>query len=571
MAPNDTPKKFTNPVRRILRVIRLETNEISSVYFYAILGGLIQLSLPIGIQTIINFVLGGSISTSLVILIIGVVFGVFLTGLLQVNQMKLIEKVQQKIFVRYALEFTDRIPRLNLSAIDGKYLPELVNRFFDTMILQKGIAKLLLDVPTATIQVIFGLMLLSFYHPVFIFFGLALILIVYLILRVTGARGMESSLEASDYKYAVAGWLEEMARVIRSFKFSRNTRLNVEKSDVLISGYLESRTNHFKVLLFQYWTLIALKVIITATMLIVGSILLVDQQLNIGQFIAAEIVILMVISSVEKIIVNLDKVYDVLTAVEKLGKVTDLPLEHSGKIELPSIERGVSIEMNQVDFKYQESDAEYTLKEIQLNIESNESICLMGRAGSGKSSLMRLLTGAFHTFKGSVLIDKIPIANYDLSSLRTQTGILLNQNDIFKGSLQENISMGFGGITAHEIMELADGIGLKKYIAGLPNGLDTPLQSDGTRLSKKIVQKILLMRALVHQPRLLLLEEPLEGIEDEPRRKILHYLFEQTKQQTMIISSNDPEIASKCDRVIYLEEGKIKAAGNWNQIKSIIH
>ena len=216
MAQNDTQKKFSNPVRRILRVIRLETNEISSVYFYAILGGLIQLSLPIGIQSIINFVLGGSISTSLVILIVGVVFGVFLTGLLQVNQMKLIEKVQQKIFVRYALEFTDRIPRLNLSAIDGKYLPELVNRFFDTMSLQKGIAKLLLDVPTATIQVIFGLMLLSFYHPVFIFFGLSLILIVYLILRVTGARGMESSLEASDYKYAVAGWLEEMARVIRS-------------------------------------------------------------------------------------------------------------------------------------------------------------------------------------------------------------------------------------------------------------------------------------------------------------------------------------------------------------------
>jgi ABC-type bacteriocin/lantibiotic exporter with double-glycine peptidase domain len=571
MAQNDTQKKFSNPVRRILRVIRLETNEISSVYFYAILGGLIQLSLPIGIQSIINFVLGGSISTSLVILIVGVVFGVFLTGLLQVNQMKLIEKVQQKIFVRYALEFTDRIPRLNLSAIDGKYLPELVNRFFDTMSLQKGIAKLLLDVPTATIQVIFGLMLLSFYHPVFIFFGISLILIVYLILRVTGARGMESSLEASDYKYAVAGWLEEMARVIRSFKFSRNTRLNVEKSDKLITGYLEARTNHFKVLLFQYWTLIALKVIITATMLIVGSILLVEQQLNIGQFIAAEIVILMVISSVEKIIVNLDKVYDVLTAVEKLGKVTDLPLEGSGKIELPVIEQGVSIEMNQVDFKYQDADSDWTLHNIQLNIQPNESICLMGRAGSGKSSLMRLLTGAFHTFKGSVLIDKIPIANYNLASLRTQTGILLNQNDIFKGTLQENISMGYSDITAQEIMALAEGIGIKKYIAGLPQGLETPLQSDGTRLSKKIVQKILLMRALVHQPRMLLLEEPLEGIEDEPRRTILQYLFEQTRNQTMIISSNDPEIAAKCSRVIYLEEGRIKAIGNWNQIQSLIH
>ena len=334
MASSEVKDIFTNPVRRILRVIKLETNEISSVYFYAILSGLIQLSLPLGIQSIISFVLGGSMSTSLVILIFLVVLGVFFSGMLQVNQMRLIEKVQQKIFVRYAFEFTERIPRLSLSAIDGKYLPEVVNRFFDTVNLQKGMAKLLLEIPTAAIQLVFGLLLLSMYHPVFIFFGISLLILVYMILRVTGARGMETSLRASDYKFAVAGWLEEMARVLKSFKYSRNTNLNIEKADTLVSGYLESRTGHFRVLLFQYWTLIILKIVITAVMLIVGSLLLVDQQLNIGQFIAAEIVILMVIASVEKLITNLDIVYDVLTAVEKLGKVTDLPLSPAAIVAL---------------------------------------------------------------------------------------------------------------------------------------------------------------------------------------------------------------------------------------------
>lgn len=206
MASSEVKDIFTNPVRRILRVIKLETNEISSVYFYAILSGLIQLSLPLGIQSIISFVLGGSMSTSLVILIFLVVLGVFFSGMLQVNQMRLIEKVQQKIFVRYAFEFTERIPRLSLSAIDGKYLPEVVNRFFDTVNLQKGMAKLLLEIPTAAIQLVFGLLLLSMYHPVFIFFGISLLILVYMILRVTGARGMETSLRASDYKFAVAGW-----------------------------------------------------------------------------------------------------------------------------------------------------------------------------------------------------------------------------------------------------------------------------------------------------------------------------------------------------------------------------
>ncbi len=570
MASSEVKDIFTNPVRRILRVIKLETNEISSVYFYAILSGLIQLSLPLGIQSIISFVLGGSMSTSLVILIFLVVLGVFFSGMLQVNQMRLIEKVQQKIFVRYAFEFTERIPRLSLSAIDGKYLPEVVNRFFDTVNLQKGMAKLLLEIPTAAIQLVFGLLLLSMYHPVFIFFGISLLILVYMILRVTGARGMETSLRASDYKFAVAGWLEEMARVLKSFKYSRNTNLNIEKADTLVSGYLESRTGHFRVLLFQYWTLIILKIVITAVMLIVGSLLLVDQQLNIGQFIAAEIVILMVIASVEKLITNLDIVYDVLTAVEKLGKVTDLPLEEDGNVMLAEEKDGVHIEMNKVNFQYSREDKHPVLSDISLQINRNERVCIMGRAGSGKSSLLRLLTGAYHEFDGTILLENIPVTNYNLRSLRSQTGVVLNQHDIFNGTLFENISMGCANINAKHIMDEAASIGLRDFIAQLPEGLNTPLMSGGKKLPKKIIQKVLLLRALVGKPRLLLLEEPFEGIEDEPRRLIIDYLLSRESPRTMLISCNDIDFASQCDKVIFLENGRIKAMGTWRDIQPII-
>lgn len=561
---------FANPVKRILRVIKLETNEIFSIYFYAILGGLIQLSLPIGIQSIISFVLGGSMSTSIIVLIILVVLGVFLTGMLQVNQMRLIEKIEQKIFVRYAFEFTERIPRLNLSSIDFIYLPEIVNRFFDTVNLQKGIAKLLLEVPAATIQLIFGLLLLSMYHPVFIFFGLSLLLLVYMILRVTGAQGMQSSLRASDYKFAVAGWLEEMARVLKSFKYSRNTHLNIDKADRLVTGYLESRTRHFRVLLFQYWTLIILKVVITAAMLIVGSILLLDQELNIGQFIAAEIVILMVIASVEKLITNLNIVYDVLTAVEKLGKVTDLPLEKNGNVKLPEENDGVSIEINKVYFQYNSDVTQPVLSDLTLSVKRNEKICIMGRAGSGKSSLLRLLTGAYQEYEGTVLLENVPINNYDLYSLRSQTGIVLNQHDIFSGTLFENISMGCDSVNAQMVMDEAAKIGLRDFIAQLPQGLNTQLMSGGTRLPRKIIQKILLLRAVVNKPRLLLLEEPFEGMEDEPRQLIMDYLLRKDINQTMLISCNETDFASRCDRVVFLEKGRIRAVGPWNEIKSII-
>jgi ABC-type bacteriocin/lantibiotic exporter with double-glycine peptidase domain len=569
MAATATQNIFANPVRRILQVIKLEKNEISSVYFYAILSGLIQLSLPLGIQSIISFVLGGAISTSLIVLIVLVVLGVFLNGMLQVNQMRLIEKVQQKIFVRYSFEFAERIPKLNLQSVDSYYLPELVNRFFDTVALQKGISKLLLDIPAATIQILFGLILLSFYHPVFIFFGLILLLVISLILRLTSAKGMESSLRESDYKYAVAGWLQEMARVVKSFKFSRSTSLNISKTDQLVIGYLAHRTTHFKVLLFQYWSLVGFKVAITAAMLIVGSILLVNQQLNIGQFIAAEIVILMVIASIEKLISNLDTVYDVLTSVEKLGKLTDKPLEQDGNIELIAGNNGLSIEMNGVNFKYS-SDGQTILNKIKLLVNSNEKVCIMGATGSGKSTLLRLMSGAYNEFDGTILIDSLPITNYKLDSLRKQTGILLSTQDIFLCSLMENINMGCDDISAKDILLMADKIGLKTFMAELKDGLNTQLDPIGKKLSSNIIQKILLLRALVNSPRLVLMEEPFEGLNDPIKQTLINYLFTEKRGQTIIISSNDESIAAKCDKVVFLKNGQIAAVGSWDAIQPAI-
>jgi len=569
MAEQTARDMFTHPVRNILKVIRLEKNEISSVYFYAILNGMIQLSLPLGIQSIISFVLGATISTSLIIMMSLVVLGVFLSGMLQVNQMRLIEKVQQKIFVRYSFEFAERIPKLDLQRVDSYYLPELVNRFFDTVSLQKGISKLLLDVPAASIQIIFGLILLSFYHPVFIFFGIVLVLIIYLILRFTSAKGMESSLRESDYKYAVGGWLEEMARVVKSFKFSRNTSLNIQRTDRLVTGYLHQRTVHFRVLLFQYWTLITFKLLITASMLIVGVILMVDQQLTVGQFIAAEIVIILVINSVEKLIINLDTVYDVLTAVEKLSKVTEKPLEEDGDIELIHEDNGLSVEMNNVSFSYDE-DSIPILNNISFSVNSNETVCIMGATGSGKSTLLRLMSGAYNSFHGNIFINNIQLSNYRLDSLRMQTGILLSQQDIFQGTLLENITMGNSSISPQHVIKLAEKVGLKAFFGQLTDGLSTNIDPGGKKLSRNIVQKILLLRALVNHPRLVLLEEPFDGISEAAKNSVINYLLTETASQTILISCNNESFAAQCDKVIYLEKGTVKAIGHWNDIQQIV-
>ncbi len=554
--------------KKILELLKLDKKDVSSIYVFAILAGLVQLAMPLGIQTIISFVMAGSVSTSIVILIVLVVGAVFINGLLQVRQFQVTEKIQQKIFVRYSLEFSDRLPKLNIEKLDSYYLPELVNRFFDTVSLQKGIEKLLLDIPAAVIQIFFGVTLLAFYHPVFIGFGAILLLLLYLILRYTLPDGFQASIEASNQKYATAAWLEEMARVIKTFKYSRGTSLNIDKTDGIVKEYLGARTNYFKVLLTQYWSLIAFKVIITAAMLIVGAVLLVDQEINIGQFIAADIVILSVIASVEKLISNLDKVYDVLTSVEKLSKITEGEIETQGSAVLQDSNTGVAIKFNDLNFSYSYNNK--VLSNLNFNIAAGEKICIMGEAGSGKSTVLRLLTGAFKNFTGSILIDGMPIGNYTLHSIRSQTGILLSQQDIFNGTIWENITMGNKSLSHKTVNEIVDRCGLTSFIQSLPSGYDTQLDPAGKKLNSKVRQDILLLRALLGKRRLLLLEDPLNFLETAYKQHIEDFLLKE-ETATVIIATNDRKIAEQCNQVIYLDKGKIKAIGKWAEIVSLIN
>ena len=282
MAGIESNISLSRSIRKFIEIIRLEKQEVSAIYFYAILSGLIQLSLPLGIQAIINFAqvaVGRSkMPASMWLLMSLVVGGVFVAGLLQVNQMKVVEKIQQRIFSRYALDFTYKIPRLEHKAVDGYHIPELVNRFFDVVVLQKALSKILLDIPLAVIQVLFALILLSFYNSLFVILGILLVFISYLIFYYTGKRGLEASIRESNYKYDIAAWIEEVARGFKSFKITGKYNLHLSKTDQLLKGYLRARTDHFLVLKFQYWSLVGFKLSITAAMLIIGVILLMNQQ-----------------------------------------------------------------------------------------------------------------------------------------------------------------------------------------------------------------------------------------------------------------------------------------------------
>ncbi|MEO5592431.1 MAG: ATP-binding cassette domain-containing protein [Chitinophagaceae bacterium] len=542
---------ISKAIRKLNLILWLDRSDLIYVYTLAIFAGLVQLSLPLGIQSIIGFVMAGSISTSIVILIGLVVFGVFINGLLQVRQLQTIEKVKQKLFLRYALEYADRLPKLNIEKLDNEYLPEIVNKFFDSISLQKSIDKLVIDLPAAIIQVLLGLLLLAFYHPVFIAFGVLLLVAVFLIIRFTSSQGLSTAMDASSYKYAVAGWLQQIARTVKTFKYTRETSIHINKTDEMAIQYLASSTKHFKILLTQFWSLISFKIIITAAMLIIGSYLLVSQQINVGQFIAADIVIITIIGSIEKLIMNLDAVYDALVSVEKLNIITEAEKEGGGSLLLEVKNGGVSLECNNISFAY--GDNAPVLANFNLVIEKGEMVQLKGASGVGKSTVLRLFTGAFINYTGNILIDGIPLANYNIASLRQQTGIMLGNQDLFQGTIKENITMGSHSIRMQEISSMAALTGLLSFIQTCKDGYDTMLLPGGHKLSNSVRKNILLIRALLGDHRLLLLEEPFEHLEQPYKNKVIDYI-KNNKNSTVLIASKDEGLKANVDKIVLLNK-----------------
>ena len=546
------------PLQRFYSLLKLDRKDISQIFFYAIFSGLVSLALPLGIQAIINLIQAGRVSISWIILVLIVVIGVALVGILSLMQLRITENLQQKIFVRSSFEFGYRLPKIKFEALYNQYPPELANRFFDTLTIQKGTSKLLIDFSTALLQIIFGILLLSLYHPFFIFFGVLLAFLLYSIFRFSFEAGLSSSLKESKYKYKVVSWLQEIARNNFSFRKQENFEFALEKNNQLVEEYIYYREKHFKVIKRQFTQLIGFKVIITACLLLIGGYLVLNQKMNIGQFVAAEIIILLVINSVEKIIIGLESLYDVLTSVEKIGQIVDLKMEEPREENSDYCFTNLSIETENLKFKYPEATDD-VLNNINLKIEPSEKIYLEGINGSGKSTLIRILAGFIQPTSGSFFINDDTYRKIDVAQYRSQISTITHGETPFEGTVLENITMNNPSISNEDIKWAIESVQLGSFIKTLPEGLETKIFPDGRQLSSSNAQKILLARSIVNKPKILFYEDPLDKMDEEASKEIIDFLTNSSNQWTIIVSSKNNYWEQKCSRKITLQNGKIIA------------
>jgi ABC-type bacteriocin/lantibiotic exporter with double-glycine peptidase domain len=542
----------------LFNLIKVERQDLYYVIIYSLLTGVLTLSLPLGVQAVLNLVSSGMMVDTIYYLIALVVLGSLIGGGLQIIQFTLLEKLKQKMFSRISFDFAFKLPRFKTEVFNNRYAPELMNRFFEVITIQKSFSKIFTDFFASALQIIFGLALLAFYHPIFIFFSVILIALLVTIFVMSSEIGLKTNLNESKYKYKIVNWLEEASRTFNAIKLSGVPGFATQKLNDLNGGYIYSRNSHFKILRLQYMSILLFKSIITGTLLVLGSVLVVQREITLGQFVASEIVIILVIGAADKIVQFLEIIYDLLVSVLKIGEIAELPLEKNTGILPSRVEMESKFDIQMVDFKYHFPDSKDSyLKVDKLEIKKGEKIAILGEYSSGKSTFLNMVGGTSLDYEGIYTINHISVKQMNLNFLRTLIGENLRIQDVFEGTILENITLNNVDITYQDIIDTIHKLELDTYINKQPEGIETHVTATGKGLPSSVIKKIILARSIVDKPSLLLMDSDFTTPAEKSDLKLYDYILSPDLEWTVLGVSNSVHFASRCERLLLFEKGKL--------------
>lgn len=542
------------PHHRLFDLLRPERTDIWLVILFSVVTGLLNLASPLAVDALVNNIsFGGQQPVYLQSLIIlAAALLVFLLAMAAVSALQylIVELVQQRIFVRLATDFAYRLPRLQFGALERTRQPELVNKFLDVVTVQKSSAYLMLDGVNAVLATAIGLLVLAFYHPFLLAFDLVLILALGIVLFPLGRKGVQTSIQESYAKHAVAGWLEQLVMFPILFKHAAAAALSRERTDTLVDTYLSARRAHFRVLIRQILGLLVLEALASALLLALGGLLVLRGQLTLGQLVASELIVSAIVTSMVRFGKSLENWYDTLAAVDKLGSVVDIPVERQEGQVPDSVSGPSAVELASVTFAY--PGLRPLFHDLELLVRPGDRIAITGPIGSGAGTLLDLIYGLRTPTEGAVRIDGIDVRSWHLCELRRRVE-LLRDPEFIEGTLAENVRLGRKEISLIDIQRALEQVGLGPMLTRLPDGLDHRLRAGGRPLSDSQRILVVLARAIVGRPRLLLIDKFLDGLDPEEMDPVLSVLFDPRQPWTLIVATREPRVLDKhCSRVFRL-------------------
>ncbi len=539
----------------ISRILRGERQDIIVVVFYSLGIGLFSLVVPIAIQSLVNSVAFSSILQPILVLSLAVFVGLGISVVLELLQFVVVEHIQRRIYVRVSLDLARRIPQILAKLYKTRFTPQLVNRYLEVFSVQKSVFQILLEGVAVVLQITIALILLVFYHPFLM--GVAVVifgavLFIYLVL----SRGaVKTGIAESNAKHEVVAWLENVSSHPVLFKSTDGFAYALKRGDDISLGWLEARRAHFKFLLREKASSLIIYCLGNSVVLGVGGVLVLHEELSLGQLVGAEVAVSIVLTGINKFAKQVEYFYELCAAVTKLDSLSDLELEKGGRDSLPRTAQPIAVELKEVSAK--RSSGKLLFENLSFNIKPGARVAISGANGSGKSKLADFLYGLSHPESGDILIDGHNVRDLNLWELRSQV-ILLRGIEFFDGTIEENLKLGNEAITGKELRDALQAVGLLQEISDLPEWLKTPLSTQGGAVSRGQALKLMLARAFLRKPRLIILDEALDGIDDEKLIKVFETLLTQEERWTLIVFTHEEHILSHFSEQYEIRKGTIR-------------
>jgi ABC-type bacteriocin/lantibiotic exporter with double-glycine peptidase domain len=538
-------ERSNHPLMRLIRMFRPDAGDIWAIVIFSLVVGILTLATPLAVEALVNTVAFGRYVQP--VLILALIMFVFLgfASALRLLLTVIAELLQRRLFVRVAEDLGYRLPRVAAQAFDGKSAQELVNRFLDVANIQKTSASLLLDGIGLLVSALVGMAVLGFYHTFLLGFDIAMLSLMAFVIFVLGRGAVNSARVESKAKYSLTAWLEDLVRCPTAFSLHGGQRFAMERTDKLAVDYLDARRRHFSVLLRQITFALVMYAVSLTVLLGLGGYLVIIGDLTLGQLVAAELIVGVVVGAFAKMGKHMESYYDMLASVDKVGVLLDLPTEPlGGPLQLDGVEPARLV-LRDVTAA---AGSRKILKGFSCEPKQAGFTAVVGSPGSGKSVLFDLLAARRPLQGGEIIFDGNALNQLDSETLRYQIGFA-RDSEVFVGTLAENVHLFRPQIRTQDVRDALATVGLTEDVLGFADGLETKLAANGSPLSRDQALRLMVARAIVGRPRLLLIDGTLDGLSDGSLDRVLTELTRRPQPWTLLVTTGRQSISMRADQI----------------------
>ena len=559
--PTTTPTYPQYQLTEILRdifahlgmLLKLERSILGIIASYAVAIGFFLLCVPIAVQELVStfsFAMEPRMIFTLALFVASSLTGV---AAFRVLQARAVETFQQRIYTRIAIGFTRLLPRLR----DDTFATPQAYRFMEADLLTRALVAMVADLFNVAVVGTIGVTMLILFHPFFVLYILVLILGFVGLLTLFGRGGFFITLEMSRLHYDIFGWIQNIAHNLPHLRAAGDSPYLLERTDTLTRMYVRIRQRRSDTLTGRQYKAAALwQVAGHSGLLITAGLLVVDGQLTVGQFAAAEVLVGNLLINMDTLARRMVAMFFTFVSCREMAAVFSLPTEEDGaKEDVPAAQFGAAgIHLTCRNLTYTGPDGTPIFENVSLDVAPGEKVAILCNTNNAKTALAKVLAGLHPSASGFVRYNDMNLIEVKRDSISRVRGLVLDSHPtLLDGTLEDNITLGRPTIDYQDLQWALRFVELDHDIDALPQGLNTRVSSLETNLSMSQILRLLVARAIVIRPQLLIFDGTLHNMLPATREVLLRRLCAKDEPWSVIFLSNDPNFSAFVDRRISLD------------------